>query len=374
MYEGESSKKHVYNGFQYGYPGFEEDNSIEDHLEFMEDIRGSLIFLNAIFDYNPDPWYLYDLRGRIIDCNRAFEELLGHKKQYLIGRSFLSLKMLPLIQRARAKIILDKNASGIASGPDEFEFIRKDGNIVNVEVKTSLIDIKDHKLIIATARDVEQHLQREETLRMQTESREELVEEVYRQIEKNLQIVTSLMNLQKAYLGNEEDAQLLQDTHNRVKSIRKAYEKLHHSPELTRINFAEYSKSIISGLLSTYAPEPGNVALKINIDEIFMGLDTAIPMGMIISELVSNSFCHAFDPNIYGEIKIDFKAYPDHYKLIVSDDGKGFPEDVEFGKTSSLGLLLVKSLVDQIDAKMNMKLNAGTCFKIKAPRGDNKQF
>jgi PAS domain S-box-containing protein len=374
MQKGESSKKEAYGAFHNGYPKFKEDNSIEDHLEFMEDIRGSLIFLNAIFDYNPDPWYLYDLRGRIIDCNRAFEELLGYRKQYLIGRSFLSLKMLPLIQRARAKIILDKNASGMASGPDEFEFIRKDGNIVNVEVKTSLIDISDHKLIIATARDVEQHLIREENLRKQTESRENLVEEVYRQIEKNLQIVTSLMNLQKAYMGDEEDAQLLQDTHNRVKSIRKAYEKLHHSPELTRINFAEYSKSIISGLLSTYAPEPGNISININIDEIFMGLDIAIPMGMIISELVSNSFRHAFDKDVYGEINVDFKAFPDNYLLKISDNGKGFPEDTEFGKTSSLGLLLVKSLVDQIDAKMDMKLQVGTCFKIKAPRREEIKF
>lgn len=368
----ESSHGPGLGGFN-GYPEIE-DKSIEDHLELMEDIRGSLIFLNAIFDYNPDPWYLYDLNGRIIDCNHAFEELLGHRKQYLIGRNFLSLKMLPLIQRARAKLILDKNASGMASGPDEFEFIRKDGHIVNVEVKTSLIDIKGHKLIIATARDVEKHLIREESLKKQTESREELVEEVYRQIEKNLQIVTSLMNLQKAYMGDEEDAQLLQDTHNRVKSIRKAYEKLHHSPELTRINFAEYSKSIISGLLSTYAPEPGNVAINIDIDELFMGLDMAIPMGMIISELVSNSFRHAFDPDVYGEIKVDFKAFPAHYLLKVSDNGKGFPEDVEFGKTSSLGLLLVNSLVDQIDAKMNMKLQNGACFQIKAPRREEIRF
>jgi PAS domain S-box-containing protein len=347
---------------------FEKESFLNDYELLREDIRSSTEYLGVLLDQNPDPWYLYDLNGFLVDCNKSFEDLVGYTRLDLIGKCFLRLKLLPLIQRARAKIILDKNANGIISGPDEFEFIRKDGKIINVELKTSLIEIKSTKLVMVTVRDVEKHLNKEKELKKRTESREEMIEELYRQIEKNLQIVTSLMNLQKAHMRDNKDAELLQDTHNRVKSIRKAYEKLIHSPELTRINFAEYSKSILSGLLSTYAPEPGNIRLKVEVEDTFMDMGTSIPLGMIITELVSNSFRHAFKPDVMGEIRIIFRNYPDYYVLRVQDDGEGFPDSVDFDRTPSLGLQLVKNLVNQVDGQMKRKLSGGTCFSIEVPK------
>lgn len=348
---------------------FESEKSFLNEYEMLsDDIRNSNQLLNLLLDQNPDPWYLYDLKGFLIDCNQSFEELVGYTRVDLVGKCFLQLKLLPLIQRARAKIILDKNAVGMVSGPDEFEFITKNGELINVELKNSLIEIKNRKLVLVTIRDVEKHLKKEKELESRTEAREKMIEELYRQIEKNLQIVTSLMNLQKAHMRDDKDAELLQDTHNRVKSIRKAYEKLIQSPELTRINFAEYSKSILSGLLSTYAPEPGNIGLNVELEDTFMDMGTSIPLGMILTELVSNSFRHAFKPNIMGEIKIIFKNYPDYYVLRVQDNGDGFPDDVNFDRTHSLGLQLVKSLVNQIDGNMKRKLSGGTCFSIEVPK------
>jgi PAS domain S-box-containing protein len=348
---------------------FESEKSFLNEYELLsEDIRNSNELLNLLLDQNPDPWYLYDLKGFLVDCNQSFEELVGYNRADLIGKCFLHLKLLPLIQRARAKIILDKNAAGMVSGPDGFEFITKDGELINVELKNSLINIKNQKLVLVTVRDVENHLKKEKALESRTEAREKMIEELYRQIEKNLQIVTSLMNLQKAHMQNDKDAELLQDTHNRVKSIRKAYEKLIQSPELSRINFAEYSKSILSGLLSTYAPEPGNIALNVELEDTFMDMGTSIPLGMILTELVSNSFRHAFKQDIMGEIRIIFKNYPDYYVLRVQDNGEGFPEDVNFDRTHSLGLQLVKSLVNQIDGNMKRKLSGGTCFSIEVPK------
>jgi PAS domain S-box-containing protein len=360
---------HVGGGVTEDSDHFELEKSFLNEYEMLsEEIRNSNELLNLLLDQNPDPWYLYDLKGFLVDCNQSFEELVGYNRMDLIGKCFLHLKLLPLIQRARAKIILDKNAAGMVSGPDGFEFITKNGELINVELKNSLINIKNRKLVLVTVRDIENHLKKEKALESRTEAREKMIEELYRQIEKNLQIVTSLMNLQKAHMQNDKDAELLQDTHNRVKSIRKAYEKLIQSPELSRINFAEYSKSILSGLLSTYAPEPGNIALNVELEDTFMDMGTSIPLGMILTELVSNSFRHAFKPEIMGEIRIIFKNYPDYYVLRVQDNGDGFPEDVNFDRTHSLGLQLVKSLVNQIDGNMKRKLSGGTCFSIEVPK------
>lgn len=351
----------------------EKERPLTTHEELMLNIRSSSSYLNSLIDHNPDPWYMYDLKGFIVDCNHSFEELIGYKKHEIIGKCFLKLKVLPLIQRARAKIILDKNSAGIVSNHDEYEFTRKDGSTVNVEINTSLVDVDDHKLVMATVRDIEKHAKREEEFQKNVESREEMIEILYKQIEKNLQIVTSLMNLQKAHLRDSKDVDFLQDTQNRVKSIRKAYEKLLHSPELTQINFSEYAKSILSGLLSTYTPEPGNIRLDIQVEDAFLDLDTAIPLGMVLSELVSNSFRHAFKPNVMGQIRVIFYNREDYYLLKVQDNGKGFPDGVNFGRNTSLGLQLVKSLVKQIDGEMKYKLTGGSCFSIKVPKSDNKE-
>lgn len=336
--------------------------------EIREEIRNSPSILNTILDQIPSPLYIYDFKGNLIDCNNSFEELLGYKKEDLLGKNWLGLKIMPLIQRSRAKIILGKNVQGLSSGPDEYEFITRKGKLVHVEVKTSVLNTDNYKLILASVNDYERHIARENVLKSKHESTEELIGVIYRQIEKNLQIVSSLMNLQKSYMENNKDAELLQDTHNRVKSIRKAYEKLHHSHKLTSINFSEYVKSIISGLLSTYYPEPGNIALNLELDDVLMEMDTAISLGMIISELVSNSFRHAFMPQVPGEIKVIFQDIPEKYVLKVSDNGKGFPKGSKFDDIQSLGLQLVKSLVNQMDATMHSNVSSGTNILIEVPR------
>ena len=142
------------------------------------------------------------------------------------------------------------------------------------------------------------------------------------------------------------------------------YEKLYQSEDLTRVDFADYIKSLASNLLYTYAADPTLIKLKTNVEDVSLNIDTAIPCGLIINELLTNSIKHAFPDGRGGEVRIDLRSSGDKFILTVSDNGMGFSEDLDFRKTETLGMQLVFGLVDQLNGEIELDGNHGIEFKI----------
>ena len=153
------------------------------------------------------------------------------------------------------------------------------------------------------------------------------------------------------------------------------HEKLYNSNDLKRINFGEYIRTLTTDLFDTYVTDPSLIKLNMDIEDIMLDINTAVPLGLIVNELVSNSMKHAF-PLIYdseltnniitnkNEINVNFKSEDDDFILIVRDNGVGFPEKLDFKNSDSLGLRLVNSLVDQIHGNIQLIVDNGTEFKI----------
>jgi len=142
------------------------------------------------------------------------------------------------------------------------------------------------------------------------------------------------------------------------------HERLYQSADLKRMDFGDYIRSLSTELLHTYEVDPGLIKLKINVEDIFLDINTTIPLGLIVNELVTNSLKHAFPEGNSGEITVDFHPIDDHYEFTIKDNGVGFPEDLDFQNTDSLGMQIVNSLTDQIDGKIELDNNNGTEFKI----------
>jgi len=236
---------------------------------------------------------------------------------------------------------------------------------VPLELNLRPLEISGQLFVLLTARDASERLREVGELEQRIDELKNTINGLYRQIDRNLQLITSIVNLQFPYIKDEDDYELLRDTQNRLKSIRKAYEKLIYEGSSDTINFGAYARSIVSGILSTYSPEPGRVRLEMYFEDVDMGLDLAVPFGMILSELLSNSFRHAFTEDQDGRIRAVFMDKGDHYMLEVRDNGRGFPEGVDFEGADSLGLQLVKNLINQIEAKVDYTLSPGTCFKVR---------
>ena len=145
------------------------------------------------------------------------------------------------------------------------------------------------------------------------------------------------------------------------------HERLYQSQDLSRVDFGEYVRNLASYLFQAYSVDRGSVDLVIEVEEMYLGIDTAIPCGLIVNELVSNSLKHAFPDGRSGKVFVYFlSAAEESFRLIVSDNGVGFPKDLDFRNTPSLGMQLVNTLVSQIEGTVEIDNAEGTAFTIEA--------
>ena len=181
-----------------------------------------------------------------------------------------------------------------------------------------------------------------------------------------MQIISSLLNLQSRYITDKQAIEMFTESQDRIKSMALVHEKLYRSKDFTKINFKEYIESLSKSLLRSYDEKRSKITLKINVSDVLLGVDYAIPCGLVINELVSNSLKHAFPEGKEGEITISFQSPKiNEFILIVGDNGIGLPKDFDFNKTESLGLYLVSILAkDQLQGKISVDGTKGTKFQI----------
>ena len=218
--------------------------------------------------------------------------------------------------------------------------------------------------MVGTLSDITERINAEKEIKKSLEEKELLLKEIHHRVKNNLMIISSLLNLQSSYIKDKESQDIFKESQNRARSMALIHERLYQSTDLKRIDFGEYITSLANELFHTYVADPSLIELKINVEDIFLDINTAIPLGLIVNELITNSLKHAFPDGISGEINVDFHPIDAHYEFIVKDNGIGFPEDIDYQNTESLGLQMVTSLTDQIDGEMKLNRNNGTEFKI----------
>ncbi|MCZ7402797.1 MAG: PAS domain S-box protein [Candidatus Methanoperedens sp.] len=204
-------------------------------------------------------------------------------------------------------------------------------------------------------------------LKESLEEKEILLREVHHRVKNNMQVISGLLMLQEEFSNDENVKGIIKESQNRIDSMALIHEKLYRSESLSRIDFKEYIEELVSGLFLSYGITERKVRLKINAENISMGIDKAIPCGLIINELISNSLKHAFPLDKNGEIEISLSTYDeDMIELSVRDNGIGIPEGIDFRKTESLGLHIVNILVEnQLHGEITMNNDNGTEFRIR---------
>ena len=196
------------------------------------------------------------------------------------------------------------------------------------------------------------------------QEKEVLLREIHHRVKNNLQVVSSLLNLQSKRIKDERIIEPLRDSQNRILSMALVHEKLYGSEDLTKIDFAEYCQSLGRDVLSSFGEKSNGLSLKLDIDDIGLSITSAIPCGLIINELISNSLKHAFPSDGGGEISIGLHRVEEKMVLVVGDNGVGFPEDLDFRNTKSLGLQLVSTLSAQLGGSIELDRSGGSKFKV----------
>lgn len=213
--------------------------------------------------------------------------------------------------------------------------------------------------------EIENRKQLEKQNKDSLREKEILLQDVHNRVKNNLHIITSLLRLQSRKVVDKQHIEIFTECQNRIKSMELVHEKLYQSQDLSRIDLSEYIKNLSNSLLRSYSNINSNIKLKTEIENPKLNIDTTIPCGLIINELVSNSLKHAFHNRENGEIEIKLKITDKNMiKLTISDNGVGLPLELDFENIETIGLQLVDSLVKQLDGKMEIDTTEGTRFDI----------
>lgn len=206
----------------------------------------------------------------------------------------------------------------------------------------------------------------EENLKRSLEEKEILLKEVHHRVKNNMQIISSILKMQERQISDERLKVVLGESQNRIRSMALIHENLYRNENLANIMFSNYVKSLAGNLARSFAEQQGNVAFEYDIDEVYLPLDIGIPCGLIINELISNSFKYAFAGNDKGKIIINMKRIEEQsFRLEVCDNGPGLPDQINIEKSGSLGMKIVSRLVMQIDGTMKYEYSNGAKFIIE---------
>ena len=341
---------------------------ISERMEAERAIMQSEEKYRTLFEYSPDFILLLAHDGKIIDINKATEKFVNLSKEELIGKSIMNLGLLEDDIEKFIEIgheLMD----GEFVEPFEFKIINMDGQICWMEAYLSLLKKgMGNNVIQAILHDITKRKNYEKQIKQSLTEKEVLLREIHHRVKNNLQVISSLLNLQSRYMEDKNARDVFKESQNRIKSMALIHEKLYQSEDLTKIDFAEYLKSLTFHLFRSYSVDQSTVRLSINFEGALFDIDTSIPCGLIINELISNSLKYAFPNGRKGKISVDLQLNGEKYMLIISDDGVGFPEGLDFQNTETLGLRLVSILVNQIKGVITLDKREGTSFKIEFPK------
>jgi two-component sensor histidine kinase len=288
-----------------------------------------------------------------------------------------SLMLLPMIFQDRVVGLVE-----ISEGRVERTFTDHKISLLHLLASQTASAVENARLYERAQQVILERMQAEKQVKASLKEKEVLLNEIHHRVKNNLQVISSLLSLQMQQIEDPSVLEMFQESLNRIRSMALIHEKLYRSQDLANVGFGEYIRNLAGYLVRSYQADAGPVALKISADDVFLSVDTAIPCGLIINELVSNTLKHAF-PATDGavlarpdgaehEIRIDVCSEPDNrFTLIVADNGIGFPQGLDFRKTESLGLQLVNSLVTQLKGTVELNKNGGTEFRITFVAAEN---
>lgn len=339
---------------------------ITERMEAEKAIMQSEEKYRVLFEYSPDFIILLTPDGKVIDINKSTTKFIHLSKEEIIGRSILELGVLFEEDMNEFIEIRHRLMNGEPVEPFEFKIIDRNGEIHWMDAYLSLLKKeKNNCAIQVILHDITRRKNYEKQIKQSLNEKDVLLKEIHHRVKNNMQVISSLLNLQSRYIEDKNAFRVFKESQNRIKSMALIHEKLYQSEDLTKIDFSEYLRSLTFHLFHSYSVDQSTIGLSINSENVLFDIETSIPCGLIINEILSNSLKYAFPDGREGVINIDLHLKGEKYVLIISDNGIGFPENLDFKDTETLGLRLVNILVNQINGVITLDKSGGTSFKIE---------
>ncbi|MDY0871352.1 PAS domain S-box protein [Dongia rigui] len=321
----------------------------------------------------PNAMVMINGRGEIEMVNAQAERVFGYARTEMLGQP---VEMLVPERFRSHHPALRKSFGGAAearpmgAGRDLFAR-RKDGSEFPVEIGLNPIETEDGVMVLSAIVDISDRKQKENRIAQALKEKDVLLGEIHHRVKNNLQIVHSLLDLQSGQISDPAVLAMLRDSQNRIHSMALIHQTLYQSQDFAQVDFGVFLDSFVPVLVSSYALHSNNITLEIATHDVALPINTAIPCGLIVNELVSNALKHAFPNDRQGKIMLELQAGNDrNLILVVSDDGVGLPPGLDIRTSGSLGLQLVATLAAQLRGTLDIGQGAPTRFSLRFPRPD----
>ena len=322
-----------------------------------------------ILDIADDAIISIDETQRIVLFNQGAERMFGYSLDEVQGRT-LDILLPQGSAEAHHEHVNEFDSSSIPArrmaARGQISGRRKNGSEFPAEASISKVTIDGSRIYTVMLRDITHRKQTEEHIRSSLREKEILLQEVHHRVKNNLQVVSSLLRLQERGIDDPQMRQLFKESQNRVQSMALIHEQLYKSDSLAAIDFPDYLRQLIAHLFGSYQVSSSRIASQTHVADVHLGVDDAVPCGLILNELLSNALKYAFPDGREGLVRIELSEQDaqGQLSLTVADDGVGLPEDIAFWNTQTLGLRLVRSLVRQLDGDVKIDRSQGTCITV----------
>jgi PAS domain S-box-containing protein len=301
----------------------------------------------------------------MVYANDELSRIMGYPRDELLKLDFRKHLHEESCQMVADRYQRRQNGEDV---PSRYEFfgVRKDGEKLRLEMSATLVkDPKQGVNTLVQIRDITEQRLAEEQIKASLQEKEILLREIHHRVKNNLQIISSLLNLQSQHVVDTQALEMFKESRLRVRSMAMVHEKLYRSKDLVKVDFKEYVLSLGFHLFQVYGVAPDAVALKVDVDDVFLDINTAIPCGLLVSELISNSLKHAFPEGTTGEVRIRMRPVDEEDILLeVSDTGIGPEGDLDPKNSDSFGLQLVDMLTEQLQGELSVEQDGGTSISI----------
>jgi PAS domain S-box-containing protein len=307
------------------------------------------------------------LEGRFTRLNQHFCDITGYTADDLLDLKFQDITHPDDLEADLANVRRTLDGE-IESYSMEKRYLRSDSSIVWVSLAVTLVRSAsgDPSYFIAVIEDITERKNSELGLQRSLAEKEVLLREIHHRVKNNMQVISSLLNLQAHAVEDARLAKMFQETQSRVRAMALIHQILYESGKLVQIDLGEYVTKLATSLVRMYETEPGMINLRVGAEDVTLGVDDIVPCGLVINELLSNSLKYAFPSGRPGEIKIEAsRVGNEKIVLVVSDDGVGIPAEINISNADTMGLRLVTGLVEtQLGGHVKLDRNNGTSFTI----------
>jgi len=319
--------------------------------------------LAAIINTTDDIIFSIDQDYRVVEFNDVLKKIVHERSGQEVKQGVLVNDILPPAQRAELIAVYKKVLDGESITAIETFMVGGEERLYEAHYNPIKTNDKITGIAVFSRDITEQKRHEEDTLRSLKE-KEILLKEVHHRVKNNLQVISSILSLQTSYLKDRGTINLLKECQNRIKTMAFIHESLYQNKDFSEINFTEYIITLVKNLFYSFETNQQKIKTNFAVDTIFLNLDLSIPCGLIINELVSNALKYAFDDGREGTVFITLKKEKGKIKMVVADNGRGMPPEIDYRNTETLGLQLVTTLTEQINGAISMNRNKGTTFEI----------